>query len=134
MAAGRLGRPSALVGRQRLRLAHHAQRLHFAVLSRVGRLAQAQQALQAEMPLKLRAAFVRHHERLDRAALRLQLLDPALVLQRGYAWITNAEGQAVTSVQHLAPGEDVQARLADGTAEMKVLKTQTKGMRPTSRV
>jgi exodeoxyribonuclease VII large subunit len=31
-AAGRLGRPSNLVARQQLRLAHHAQRLHYAVL------------------------------------------------------------------------------------------------------
>lgn len=134
LAAGRLGRPSALVGRQRLRLAHHAQRLHFAVLSRTERLAQAQQALQAELPSRLRTALDRHHDRLDRAGLRLQLLDPALVLQRGYAWITNAQGHAVTSVQGLSPGDDVRAQLADGTAEMKVLNTETKGTRPTSGV
>ncbi len=51
LAAGRLGRPSALVGRQRLRLAHHAQRLHFAVLSRTERLSQAPtSACEAELP------------------------------------------------------------------------------------
>jgi exodeoxyribonuclease VII large subunit len=102
------------------------------VLSRTERLARAQQALQADMPSKLRAAFARHHERLGRAALRLQLLDPALVLQRGYAWITDAKGHAVTSVEGLAPGDDVRAQLADGAAELKVVKTETKGRRPTS--
>jgi exodeoxyribonuclease VII large subunit len=117
-----------------LRLAHHAQRLHFAVLSRTERLAHAQQTLQAELPSTLRATLGRQHERLDRAGLRLQLLDPGLVLQRGYAWITDAQGHAVTSVQGLALGDDVRAQLADGAADLKVLKTETKGRRPTSGV
>jgi len=131
LAAGRLGRPSTLVARQQLRLAHHAQRLHYAVLSRAQRLAQTHQALQGELPLKFRRALVQHKERLDRAALRLQLLDPALVLQRGYAWLTNEEGHAVTSVQRLAPGDAVRARLADGTVDMTVKQTGTTGKRPT---
>jgi exodeoxyribonuclease VII large subunit len=131
MAAGRLGRPSTLVARQKLRLAHNAQRLHYAVVSRTGRFAQARQTLQAELPQRFRAALVRQHERLDRAALRLQLLDPALVLQRGYAWLTNAEGHAVTSVHAVAAGDGVQARLADGTVDLKVIQAGTKGTRPT---
>ena len=32
------------------------------------------------------------HERLDQSALRLRLLDPTLVLQRGYAWLADARG------------------------------------------
>jgi len=131
VAAGRLGRPSALVTRQQLRLAHHAQRLHYAVLSRTQRLAQTQQALQAELPLKFTRALVQRKERLERAALRLQLLDPALVLQRGYAWLTNEQGQAVTSVRGLAPGDAVRARLSDGTIDMTVNQTGTTGKRPT---
>jgi exodeoxyribonuclease VII large subunit len=131
VAAGRLGRPSALVGRQKLRLAHHAQRLHYAVISRTGRFAQAQQMVQSELLQRFRAAFVRQRERLDRVALRLQLLDPALVLQRGYAWLTNADGHAITSVQSLAVGDNVNARLADGTVDLKVMQSGTKGTRPT---
>jgi exodeoxyribonuclease VII large subunit len=131
VAAGRLGRPSALVTRQQLRLAHHAQRLQYAVLSRTQRFAQTQQALQAELPLKFTRALVQRKERLERAALRLQLLDPALVLQRGYAWLTNEQGQAVTSVRGLTPGDAVRARLADGTIDMTVNQTGTTGKRPT---
>jgi exodeoxyribonuclease VII large subunit len=131
LAAARLGRPSRLVGRQRLHLAHHAQRLHFGVLARLERFSQAQRLLQADLPNTLRATMTRHHERLDRAALRLQLLDPALVLQRGYAWITDTQGHAVAGVARLAPGDDVQATFADGTADLKVLQTQPKGTRPT---
>lgn len=131
VAAGRLGRPSTLVARQQLRLAHHAQRLHYAVVSRTARLAHSQQALQAELPGKFARALVRQHERLDRAGLRLQLLDPALVLQRGYAWLTDAEGHAITTVQGLAPGDAVRARLVDGTADLTVTQAQTTGKRPT---
>jgi exodeoxyribonuclease VII large subunit len=131
LAASRLGRPSALAARQQLRLAHLAQRLHYAVLSRVQRLGQTRQSLEFGLPVGFRSALKRQHERLDRAALRLQLLDPALVLQRGYAWLTNPEGHAVTSVQQLAAGDEVRARLADGSADLTVLRTGRTGKRPT---
>ncbi|SEA08219.1 exodeoxyribonuclease VII large subunit [Variovorax sp. YR216] len=134
VAAGRLGRPSELVARQRLRLAHHAQRMHFAVQAKTSRLGHAQQALQTGLPSRLRVALDRHHELLNRALLRLKLLDPELVLQRGYALITDAQGHAVTSVDRLAVGDEVQAHLADGRADLKVLQTAGKGMRPTSAV
>ena len=124
VAAGRLGRPSSMVARQQLRLSHHAQRLHYAVVSRTSRLALTHQSLHAELPLKFQRALVRQHERLDRAALRLQLLDPALVLQRGYAWLTNAEGRAVTSAGSLSTGDPVRAQLADGSADLTVVRTQ----------
>jgi exodeoxyribonuclease VII large subunit len=130
-AAARLARPSTLVLRQQLRLAQHAQRLRHAALSRTQRLTQTQQALQAELPLKFARALAQRRERLERAALRLQLLDPALVLERGYAWLTGADGKAITRAQHLAPGDAVQARLADGTADMTVVATDTSRPRPT---
>jgi exodeoxyribonuclease VII large subunit len=47
-------------------------------------------------------------------------LDPALVLKRGYAWLQNAEGRALSSVADLSPGQAVQAKLADGEVWMKV--------------
>lgn len=131
LAAGRLGRPSTLVARQQLHLAHHAQRLHHAVLSRTQRLAHTQQTWQGELPARVARALARHGERLERAALRLQLLDPALVLQRGYAWLTDGEGRAVTSVHRLAPGDAVQARLADGDADMTVTRIRSSGRGPT---
>lgn len=134
IAAGRLGRPSELVGRQRLRLSHHAQRMHFALQAKTARLAHVQQVLQAGLPVRLRQAFERHREVLDRASLRLKLLDPELVLQRGYAFITDAQGHAVTSVDRLSVGAEVQAHLSDGRADLKVLQTEAKGTRPTSGV
>ncbi|MEJ8856373.1 exodeoxyribonuclease VII large subunit [Variovorax robiniae] len=120
LAAGRLGRPSGLVARQRLGLAHQAQRMHHAVVSRTERLAQAQRVLQADLPLKVARSLAQRQDRLGRIGDRLQLLDPALVLQRGYAWLADPQGRAITSATQLGPGDAVRARLADGTVSMTV--------------
>lgn len=132
LAAGRLGRPSGLVARQRLRLSHHGQRLHYAMLAQTGRLAQVQRVRESDFPSKLERALVQRRERLERVATRLQLLDPALVLQRGYAWLTNAQGRAITQAAQLAPGDAVSARLADGSVDLTVASvgTTTRGPAP----
>jgi exodeoxyribonuclease VII large subunit len=57
---------------------------------------------------------------LDKLDLLLGSLDPALVLQRGYAWLQNPEGQALSSVKDLQVGQQVQAHLADGQAVLTV--------------
>ena len=62
-------------------------------------------------------------QRLSRSALLLGSLDPALVLQRGYAWLENAQGQAIASVQEVKVGEKLHARMADGVADVQVLGT-----------
>ncbi len=59
-------------------------------------------------------------ERLHRAALRLELLDPKLVLQRGFAWLSNDNGQAVTSVGQTSEGQALQATLSDGVVDLTV--------------
>ncbi|WP_093433039.1 exodeoxyribonuclease VII large subunit [Variovorax sp. 770b2] len=130
-AAGRLGRPSNLVARQQLRLAHHAQRLHFAVLARRERLAQVPRSIAADLPAKFDRALVQRRERLERVAMRLRLLDPALVLQRGYAWLTGADGRAIVSAKNLNAGDAVVARLADGEVDMTVTPGGATGTRPT---
>ena len=129
-AAARLGRPSGLVARQQLRLAHHSQRLRYALLSRAERLAQVPRAISTDFPLKLERAMAQRRERLERVALRLRLLDPALVLQRGYAWLTDADGRAIVSAKKLSAGDAVVARLADGSVDLTVTPGKT-GTRPT---
>lgn len=130
-AAGRLGRPSNLVARQQLRLAHHAQRLRYAMLSRRERLSQTPRSIAADFPLRLGRALVQRRERLERMALRLRLLDPALVLQRGYAWLTDTDGHAIVSATQLAAGDAVKARLADGEVDLTVTPGDATGTRLT---
>ena len=119
-AAARLGRPSGLVAREQMQLARLAQRMHHGVLLKLQRLAQSQKAMEADLPQKMQRRLVQQAERLDRAALRLDLLDPRLVLQRGYALLTDTEGQAVTSVRQAHPGNALRATLADGVVDMTV--------------
>jgi exodeoxyribonuclease VII large subunit len=52
----------------------------------------------------------------------LQLLDPRLVLQRGYALLTDAAtGHPITSARQLHAQQDVRAALADGEVDLRVL-------------
>jgi exodeoxyribonuclease VII large subunit len=120
MSASRLGRPSERVGRQRLRLAASAQRLQWSALHFLKQRLQEVQGLQAALPLALQRGLARKQDHLARAELRLGLLDPSLVLQRGYAWLSGPDGETVSSVRQVQPGQQVRATLADGTVELTV--------------
>ena len=119
-AAARLGRPSACAARAQLRLAQQAQRLRHAMLLYLQRLAHEGQALEADFVQQTRQRLAREHERLERLALRLELLDPQQVLQRGYALLSDASGHVLTSARAANPGDAVRARLADGTLDLLV--------------
>ena len=118
--AMRLGRPAALVGRLREAWAGVQQRLAHAPLAQL----QRQQSEVLRLQTALRAALVQEVARLrtrqDRMALHLDMLDPRLVLSRGYAWLEGNEGQAIIQVAQLQPGQAVQARLSDGVADLQV--------------
>ncbi|MFZ3219564.1 MAG: exodeoxyribonuclease VII large subunit, partial [Rhodoferax sp.] len=66
-------------------------------------------------------ALQRQRERAARAELRLGLLDPSLVLKRGYAWLTLEDGPALVSVSQAHVGQSVRATLADGTVGLTVV-------------
>ncbi len=118
--AQRLGRPSGLVGRQQLQLARLAQRLRHAVLLKTQRLAQAQSALEAHLPQSVARNLQQRADRVERAALRLELLDPRLVLQRGYALLTDVAGQPVVRPAQVQPGDAVVATVAEGAIDLTV--------------
>jgi len=120
LISSRLGRPSALVGRQRLRLASSAQRLQFSSLFFLKHRQQDLQRLQTILPDTMQRDLNRKQERLQRASLRLGLLDPSLVLQRGYAWLTSQDGETITSVRQTWAGQLVRATLADGAVDLTV--------------
>ena len=119
-AAARLGRPSGLVARQQLQLARLAQRMRHGMLLNLQRLAQNQQTLRAQLPEKMQRRLTQQADRIERASMRLELLDPRLVLQRGYALLTGLDGRAVASVQQTPPGTALRATLADGVVDVTV--------------
>jgi exodeoxyribonuclease VII large subunit len=45
---------------------------------------------------------------------RVRALSPLATLRRGYAVLSDADGQALSSVAALAPGQDIHVRVADG--------------------
>ena len=120
IAAQRLGRPSEQLARNQLQLSRQAQRLRHAMLLKLQRLAQNQQALQVNFPSIFQRNLEQQKQTLDRIDLRLQLLDPRLVLQRGYALLTDEQGRAVTQVRQAVPGAALKAQLSDGAVDVVV--------------
>lgn len=80
------------------------------ILARKAELERGETALTQTMAGFLRA---RENETLTLAG-RLTALDPQAPLTRGYALVSNAQGQFVRSRADVAVGEDVRIRVADG--------------------
>jgi exodeoxyribonuclease VII large subunit len=121
-AAAHLGRPSSGAAQQHVRIERQAQRLRHALAVRLQRsrdeLGGARDGLGARIAERLAHA----HRRSDRIELRLQLLDPRLVLQRGYALLTDAQGgHPITSARDAHAGQQVRAALSDGEVDLLVL-------------
>ncbi len=118
--AKRIGRPSLLLQGQRLKLAALAARKSYATLRILKHKSEQTQGLTAQFPLALARAVQSKRDRLERSHRQLQLLDPKLVLQRGYAWLVNAQGQAVTRTTQARPGQALRATLIDGELDLTV--------------
>jgi exodeoxyribonuclease VII large subunit len=119
-AQARLGRPSSWLAREKQQLQSHGQHLKFAVKAQLAREKQLVGSMQSLWPSQLATAVSRMQDRLERAERGLALLDPQLVLQRGYAWVTDEAGQTVTSTKKLTLGQALQVQLSQGQAAVTV--------------
>jgi len=117
----RLARPSDSLTRQRRRLALLAQRWGQVLPRLQGLQAQTLRHQQQRLVRMLPQQLERQARRLDTLAQRLAALDPHRVLARGYAWLDDGQGRALSSVRQLQLGAAVHAVLADGQAELQVL-------------
>lgn len=61
--------------------------------------------------------------RLQHASARLEALSPLAVLSRGYALVYGADGTLLRSAAEAKPGDQIRARLANGSVDAQVLKT-----------
>ncbi len=144
--AGRLGRPQQRLAAQRHSLQQWQHRLQSGLQAGLHqawrrldrqdeRLRQSttrdllwpQQRLarQAERLAQARdRALQTPQQRLQHLSVRLAALDPQRVLERGFAWISDEQGQALTRSAQLRPGQTVQARLVDGQAQLQVQAVQ----------
>lgn len=118
--AQRLGRPSERLhqGAQRLSVLQH--RLQAALARTTQRQRHRLESLGLALPVALRRASERQALRLQRCETALAMLDPSLVLERGYAFLTDAQGQAITSASQAVPGQALRATLADGGLNLHV--------------
>jgi exodeoxyribonuclease VII large subunit len=125
LATSRLGRPSNLAQRQRLVLSSVEQRMqHSARMALHVRQTEIARFTQELLPV-LGRTWQRSQDRTHRAALRLGLLDPSLVLKRGYAWLTLDNGHTLTSAAQAHPGQHVRASLTDGTVDLTVYSQES---------
>jgi exodeoxyribonuclease VII large subunit len=126
LCAGRLGRPSSRVARQTQQLASVAHglrstaHLFFSLERQTLRQAQTNLPKQTQQSLKIQRDRVAH------IADRLSLLDPMLVLRRGYAWVSTGDegGVAVAKAADLTIGQPLRIHLADGQVGAVVTHTQ----------
>jgi len=119
--AQRMTRPSERVAQQRQRLVSLGFLWRQGIHNKLQQENQRHKALEADLNQKFPHVLERQVQRLARAEVALASLDPRLVLQRGYAWLTDAEGQPVTQAAQTHSGQQVRASLADGEVELQVL-------------
>ncbi|WP_460479247.1 exodeoxyribonuclease VII large subunit [Comamonas humi] len=119
-AARQLGRPSGLVAREQWQLEQWRQRLQAAVRERVLAGEHRQQQLARDLPAVVARWQERQQQRLGHAQTRLELLNPQQVLARGYALLTDGDGQVISRVAQAPAGTAVRAQLADGGLDMVV--------------
>lgn len=111
------------------RLQRKAQQLQLqqkslALLSPQHRLQQQQQQLQQLRQKLLQAMHNLQHkkiQRLQHISGQLHIVSPLATLQRGYSITFDAELQVVKSVQMLAPTQQIQIRMQDGSVQAAVL-------------
>ncbi|HSV36625.1 MAG TPA: exodeoxyribonuclease VII large subunit [Ramlibacter sp.] len=120
LAGSRLGRPLARMGAQQLRVARVAHRLRYALMGRLEKERARFPALDARLRQALQSRLHQGALALDRARLRMELLDPKLVLQRGYALLADSSGRPITSAAQTHAGQSLVATLADGEVALTV--------------
>ena len=119
-AAARLGRPSALAAAQWQLQGAQRRRLRLAVQLALRHHQQTLDTHARQLPRAAAAVLAQARARQLQAQARLELVDPALVLRRGYAWLQDSAGHTVCSASAVQQGQLLKATLADGQLDLTV--------------
>lgn len=135
----RAGRPGVALRTQGVRLDGLAHRMRGALSNRVGMAQGPLPSLAHRLQRATNGATDRCRRHLETLAARLEAAHPRQVLQRGYAWVTDARGLPVLRMAGLSPGQPVQAVFADGRITAHVDSVQihdewTPGSKPTGEI
>lgn len=120
-ATSRVAQPSHALARERAGLVLRAQSLRHGLRLALSRESGKVVACQKALPRALATAALGERQRLDHLQTRLESLDPGLVLQRGYAWLADEQGRAITRVGQAQVGQGLRATLNDGTLDLTVM-------------
>jgi exodeoxyribonuclease VII large subunit len=118
--AARLSRPQARLAQQAQWLARLSHRLHAGAQSQVTTSGHALERLTDRLHFNRSHQTQQRTQRLEQAAVRLSSVDPRRVLERGYAWLSDDQGHALTQAGQFQPGQSVQATLSDGVVPLSV--------------
>jgi exodeoxyribonuclease VII large subunit len=113
-------RPIDAVRRQAQDLALWSLRLDAATQRLLATRAQALQMSAARFHQASAGSLQAAARTLDRLDVRLSGLDPAQVLRRGYAWVSDDAGRPLVSTSQLGVGQSVRAVLSDGVATAQI--------------
>ncbi|GAA4025106.1 exodeoxyribonuclease VII large subunit [Actimicrobium antarcticum] len=91
--------------------------------TRPARLQVAENRRRMTTGISIRTARMR--QQLSALSAQLELLAPQRTLERGYAIITDAQGNIARSTRQLQPREMITVRLADGSAQVGIASVQT---------
>jgi exodeoxyribonuclease VII large subunit len=72
----------------------------------------------------LRNLLLERRVRVERMDTALQALSPLAILERGYALVFDASGKLLKDAAKVKPGDEISARLARGTLDATVKKSQ----------
>ena len=118
--ATRLSRPQALLGQHTQWLDRLAHRLQAGTQNQVTGSRHRLERQQDRLDFSRGQQTRQRSEQLERLALRLSSVDPHRVLERGYAWLCDDQGHALTQAAQFQPGQGVQATLSDGVVPLTV--------------
>ncbi|THT96194.1 exodeoxyribonuclease VII large subunit [Lampropedia puyangensis] len=113
-------RPSAWLARHAARLERTSHALQRASSSQWQRQSFRLEQCALAWPRAVQSSLHQQAQRLEQAGLRLRMLDPQQVLERGYAIATNAQGSVVRDVQEVEEGQILKVRLARGAMTVQV--------------
>ncbi|MBQ0930969.1 exodeoxyribonuclease VII large subunit [Ideonella alba] len=116
----RLRRPAQAIGLQRLALERQGERLLAALRAATRQNTEALALRGQRVHRAAEQATAERRARLGALAAQLGALDPRRVLERGYAWVTDADGQPVLRAHGLQQGQALTAVWADGEVGMAV--------------
>ena len=110
-----------LLQRRRSQLALLESRLQArSPLPRLQQLQRDTERLRQRLEAAINQQLERNRQRLAHLAQMLDSLSPLATLQRGYAIVTDSQGRVVTDASAVAPGDEVEARLARGRLGLTV--------------